>query len=195
MKYQNVLLASTSLAVLAVAQPSVAQEPASQAEPEAIDTIFVSGWYIRRAENESIPMTVLGSEDIANSSANSVVDILDRLPATNGNFVSQDSDDQANEVSAGVNLRNLGTDATLILLNGTRQPSLRTATDVNGMVPQVMLQRVEVVKDGASALYGSEAIAGVINFITNKRPSRVFGWKATLFRWRPRITLVEMPAL
>lgn len=162
---RKILALGVSLATLATAMPAAAQE----AEQEQAETIVVTGSYIRRPENEAVPVTIIGPEEISQSSANSVVDLLDRLTATSGNLVTQNSDDQGNQVAAGISLRNLGPDATLVLLNGVRQPSLRTATDVNGLVPQVMLNRVEVLKDGASAAYGSEAIAGVVNFITDDR--------------------------
>ncbi|MDC0996195.1 TonB-dependent receptor plug domain-containing protein, partial [Pseudomonadales bacterium] len=74
--------------------------------------------------------------------------------------------------NANVNLRNLGNGATLVLINGKRTVATNFDNvgsgyvDLQGLVPNIALERVEVVKDGASALYGADAVAGVVNFIT-----------------------------
>lgn len=160
----RIILLATPLFLISTSITSVI---AQQAAPAAIEEVAVTGSFIRRAENESIPLTLIGANEISSSSANSLIELIDRLPATSGNFTTQNSDEQGNGVVAAVNLRNMGNDGTLVLLNGKRQMSLRAATDVNGLVPQVMLRSIEVVKDGASSIYGSEAVAGVVNFITN----------------------------
>ena len=73
-----------------------------------------------------------------------------------------------------MNLRNLGNGATLPLVNGRRQvPSWyngrgNASTNISALVPTIAIERIEVVKDGASALYGSDAVAGVVNFITKR---------------------------
>ena len=82
--------------------------------------------------------------------------------------------DDSSTGNASVNLRNLGNGATLVLLNGRRTVSTSfdnsgsSYVDVQGLVPNIALERIEVVKDGASALYGSDAVAGVVNFITRR---------------------------
>jgi outer membrane receptor for ferrienterochelin and colicin len=76
--------------------------------------------------------------------------------------------------NANVNLRNLGSGATLVLVNGKRNVNTSSDNigsgyvDLEGLIPNIALERVEVVKDGSSALYGSDAIAGVVNFITRR---------------------------
>lgn len=153
-----------AISLLGVSSPILSQEES------AIETISVTGSYIKRSpKNSSIPTQYLGAEQILDDPSVDMAGVLSKLPATNGNLVTQNSDDSGGgQSAAGISLRNLGTGATLILLNGQRQPSLGTPTDVNSLIPKVMVDRVEVVKDGASASYGSEAIAGVINFITNR---------------------------
>jgi outer membrane receptor protein involved in Fe transport len=99
------------------------------------------------------------------------------LPENFGSELNSDVQGQGGTLgTANVNLRGLGLNSTLVLLNGRRQTEYAinnangdTFVDVNTLVPLIALERVEVLKDGASALYGSDAIAGVVNFITRRR--------------------------
>lgn len=155
-------------AILAIATtPAYAQEqPTGEQEG---GEIVVTGSRIARPDLQaSTPVQVIGSDAIERQGAQNVSDVLAKLPAvgigstrTNSNF-----SDKANGV-ATVNLRNMGTSRTLVLVNGRRVVSGiagRSSVDVNN-IPTDLLERVEVITGGASAVYGSEAMAGVVNFI------------------------------
>ncbi|WP_229459397.1 TonB-dependent receptor [Massilia cavernae] len=119
------------------------------------------------------PVTVIDAETIQRSGAISIETLLQRLPASAGTAGNQSS---AYWTSNGygttqVNLRGLGIDRTLVLLNGRRVVAggtgANSSVDLN-MIPVAMIERVEVLKDGASAIYGADAVAGVVNIITKK---------------------------
>lgn len=148
--------------------PTLAQEG-------AIEEIVVTGSYIRRTTADSpSPLTVIGRAQIEQIGAIEISDIVNRMTFNSG-AISQSNGFSGGDNSTGqtsVNLRNLGLGSTLVLVNSKRFVS--TSTDSGGnafvnmatLVPSIALERVEVVKDGASALYGSDAVAGVVNFIT-----------------------------
>ena len=137
---------------------------------DAEDTIVVTGSRIARPELDSAtPVAVVGAEQIRQQGATNVQEVLARLPQvgipglsnTNSNFLTS-----GNGVST-VNLRNLGDARTLVLVNGRRFVAGIAGTsivDVND-IPADFIDRVEVVTGGASAVYGSDAIAGVVNFV------------------------------
>ncbi|TVS17687.1 MAG: hypothetical protein EA417_06140 [Gammaproteobacteria bacterium] len=147
------------------------------AQQPAIEEIVVTGSYIRRTTADSpSPLTVISRADIEQVGAIEISDIVNRMTFNSGstNTTSAFSGGDNSEGQTNINLRNLGLGSTLVLLNGRRfTPS---ATDSGGnayvntavLVPSIALERVEVVKDGASALYGSDAVAGVVNFITRQ---------------------------
>ena len=124
--------------------------------------VVVTGTRIRRPDLESnSPLTTLGQGEIKYEGAVNVESVLNRLPqftADANENVSNGSDGTAN-----VNLRNLGSARVLILLNGQRLLP-QQAVDLN-FVPSSLIQRVDVVTGGASAVYGSDALSGVVNFI------------------------------
>lgn len=145
---------------------------------KALDEIFVTGSYLKRkSSNEAgSPIDVLTRSDLDIDAPNGrLVDVLRFLPINSGNSAGitpgGDGGPQEGRLGAGtVDIRGLGGGATLVLLNGQRHTafplSLDGRVDVNSLTPGIMLERVEVLKDGASAVYGSDAVAGVINFIT-----------------------------
>jgi outer membrane receptor protein involved in Fe transport len=182
---RTALKLSTSLAALAVAIPAAAQDAAPQAEAqqpspapaasgENENEILVTGSRVRRSTFETPnPVTVLGSEEVENLGLVNVAEVVKQLPQ-NSNFFS------ANNVGLGnfnvgaqlVNLRGLnpffGT-RTLTLID-TRRVVATTAgggVDIT-LVPSMLVGRVETVTGGASAVYGSDAIAGVVNVILDK---------------------------
>ncbi|MEN3275724.1 MAG: iron complex outerrane recepter protein [Massilia sp.] len=119
------------------------------------------------------PVTMIDAETISRSGVISIETLLQRLPSSSGTAGNQSS---AYWTSNGygttqVNLRGLGIDRTLVLLNGRRVVSGGTGAnspvDLN-MIPVAMIERIEVLKDGASAIYGADALAGVVNIITRK---------------------------
>ena len=150
-------------------QPTPPQVPAPTTTPPRIEKIEVTGSRIPISPNltSTSPITQITSGDIAIQGLTSVEDIINRL--------SQAAPDYGSNVSNGstgtatVNLRNLGASRTLVLIDGRRLPAgspLYWATDLNN-IPAPLIQRVEVLTGGASAIYGSDAIAGVVNFIMN----------------------------
>ncbi|MCE2391162.1 MAG: TonB-dependent receptor [Proteobacteria bacterium] len=148
-----------------------AQEPPSG--PEAVEAITVTGSRIPRKDLEAAaPVTVLSREEIDRSGATSIGQLLRELPSVAG----QAQTTQANNGGAGtqqISLRGLGSVRTLVLLNGRRLPpsvdsgAAVPAVDLNTL-PTLAIERVEVLKDGASAIYGSDAVAGVVNLITRR---------------------------
>ena len=160
--------ALTLAVTLASALPGASLHAAEPADE--IQTMVVTGSRIARSESESsTPLQMLSSDFIAQQGAPNMADILSELPAvgtpgnsrTNTNFAVN-----GNGVST-INLRNLDDDRTLVLINGRRSVSGlggNSSVDINN-IPADLVERVEVVTGGASAVYGSEAIAGVVNFI------------------------------
>jgi iron complex outermembrane receptor protein len=147
----------------------------SAATPQKVE---ITGSNIKRTEKEGVSsIQVISVKEIRESGAKTVLELLKQVPALGTNGYNDTSNQ--NGFSRGVataSLRNLGSTSTLILLNGRRlapsayaNPNNGTSTlyDLNA-IPISALERVEVFKDGASAVYGSDAIGGVINFITKK---------------------------
>nr|WP_269106748.1 TonB-dependent receptor [Massilia sp. TS11] len=137
--------------------------------------IVITGSNISRTDSEtSSPVQVLTREDIAAMGASTVKDVLDKIPANTGALNDLGGSSSFAAGATGLSLRNLGKSATLILLNGRRVASYGLAdggreTFVNiDAIPLETIERVEILLDGASAIYGSDAVAGVINIITRK---------------------------
>lgn len=154
---------------------AIGSTPAVIAE-EQIEEVVVTGSYLKRsAEDSPSPLSVVSSADMDDLGAQSIADVIQTLPWQTGS-VSRSSTfgGEGGRGSMTLNLRNLGTSSTLVLLNGKRNVSGfydeqgNAAVDVNALIPNIALERMEIVKDGASALYGSDAVAGVVNFITRK---------------------------
>src|SRR5882672_3103546 len=145
------------------------EELAKLAEQEAkTEVITVTGSLIGRREVDSpSPVSVVDKEKLQSAGITNVGDVLQKIPAQ-GNAINAQNNN-GGDGSTRINLRSLGTARTLVLLNGRRVvPSGLGADDSVdfGTIPLAMIERVEVLKDGASAIYGSDAIAGVVNVIT-----------------------------
>ncbi|MCL1039399.1 TonB-dependent receptor [Shewanella submarina] len=173
MDLSNKLKHSCALAVaMAISPALVAAE-----NDEQVERIEVTGSHIKRIDLEGAsPITVLSAEDIARSGAQDMSQLLRKLPISgNGTFSTQgnNSDDTSNG-GAAISLRGLGADSTLVLLNGRRISVNSFAKDIDtafvdiNSIPMSAVKRIDILKDGASALYGSDAIAGVINIILKK---------------------------
>ena len=177
------LAAMGCLAAPAAAQQTPGDEPqAGAAEPgstdvgsapEDRDEIVVTGTrVVRDGFQAPTPLQVLTEEDIENSSpTNNLADFVNQLPALAGSIRPSNSRLELSNGQAGINalnLRSLGTVRTLVLVNGRRSvgSTANGVVDIN-TIPQSLVQRVEVVTGGASAAYGSDAVAGVTNFILN----------------------------
>ena len=164
------------LALAMIAGPAYAQTaPAADtvAEDAPVKDIVVTGSLIRGSrEDAPAPIDVISSEELSRQGNPSALDLIKNLPTSNGVIGDANQFDaraQGNEGVASINLRGLGPQRTLVLLNGKRivqsGGSGIPIVDVN-LIPSAAIGRVEVLKDGAAATYGSDAIAGVVNFIT-----------------------------
>jgi iron complex outermembrane receptor protein len=166
---RSVLLAcSASASVLAV-QPVLAQD----AELKRVE---ITGSSIKRIAAEgALPVTVLKAEEIKATGATSVVDLVKRLSSAQGAMGESGSVGGSSYGFSGVSIHNVGEERTLVLLNGRRLAQFggqtltgfAAAFDLNA-IPISAIEQVELLTDGASALYGSDAIAGVVNFITKR---------------------------
>lgn len=149
-------------ASMAVAAPAsfAAEEDADEAE-----TVVVTGSRIRSVDIEGAnPVQVITREDIERTGLQSVGDILQNIPAA-GSAINT-TFNNGGDGSTTIDLRNLGSNRVLVLVNGRRwSPGLGGSVDLNN-IPLSVIERIDVLKDGASAVYGSDAIAGVVNVIT-----------------------------
>lgn len=142
----------------------------AQDEATTLDRVEVTGSRIKRVDTETTsPVTLLTRADIERTGLTSVRDILNRITASDGNGLSTVSTQtNGNDGTERISLRNLGSARTLVLVDGQRWAvDFSGGTDLTS-IPQGIIERVEVLKDGASAIYGSDAIAGVINIITRR---------------------------
>ena len=137
-----------------------------------LDKFEVTGSHIKRTDAEGpAPVMIIDREEIDNSGASSLNELLNDLTMNNGYMLNENNILSTTPGSAGINLRGMGQDATLILLNGRRMsnypyPFNQTDTFVDlNSIPLAAVERIEVLKDGASAIYGSDALAGVVNII------------------------------
>jgi len=168
-KKSSVVATEIALALLA-AQIAYAQQPAA----EQVERIEITGTRIPQVNVEGpSPVTTLNAQDIKLDGHAKAEDLLNQLPQV---FTSQGSASSNGATgTANVNLRNLGPTRNLVLVNGRRLPpgsprsgSDSYAADLN-QIPTPLVQRVELLTGGASAVYGSDAISGVVNFIMNDR--------------------------
>ncbi len=168
--FKHRLLQVALASALAIPLSAFAAEEGEEDE----NKITITGSHIKRTDQEGpSPVTSLSAEDIALTGVTDIIGLFTKLPISGqGTFSTQgnSSDDTANGGSS-VSLRGLGADSTLILINGRRvsvspfAKGIDTAfVDINN-IPLAAIERVDILKDGASATYGSDAIAGVINII------------------------------
>src|SRR5438067_1021533 len=160
---------------LVIAGSAYAQNPAPAPVPNApvpanteatTERVIVTGSYIPTAETESaLPVTVYTAEVLTKQGSNTPIEGLRQLPSFIGNAPTE-TNSNGGDGSAFINLRGIGVLNTLILVNGRRTFNFN---DINA-IPLGALSRTEVLKDGASAVYGSDAVAGVVNFILLNGP-------------------------
>lgn len=144
------------------------------------DDIVVTGSRIVRDGYEApTPVTVLGQAEIQASAPTNIADLVNQLPSVAGSTTPTTNPSGISGGYTGINsinLRNLGSTRTLILLDGKRVPysNLTTGVDINNL-PNALIKRVDVVTAGASAVYGSDAVSGVVNFILDKEFTGIKG--------------------
>ena len=179
------IMGSAAAAQSTLPPPDAAETPATASEPAPGGEIVVTGSRIRRDPlSQDSPIVFVDDEDIAKTGLNSVNDVLQRLPSSGGGINSKfnNSGNLGNPPDGGgvgagsaeVDLRYLGSRRVLVLVDGLRYVNGASASGVPGStdlnsIPDSMIERIEVLQDGASSIYGSDAIAGVVNIITKKR--------------------------
>jgi len=177
-----------------VTQPPVPEQPAVGETPNLTDeelaklaeqgakteVITVTGSLIGRKEVDSpSPISVVDRERMDDAGITNVGDILQKIPSQGNAINSQNNN--GGDGSTRIDLRSLGSARTLVLMNGRRLVPSGLGADASvdlGTIPLAMIERVEVLKDGASAIYGSDAIAGVVNIITK---SNFNGTEASIY--------------
>jgi len=172
MKSSYLIRASAIAVAMAVAAPQAALAQDTQ------DEIIVTGSFIKKKNQADLPspLSTVGSSDIEDIGAQNIADITQTLTINSGAQNNPDAFTQNGTTgTSNINLRGLGVGSTLVLLNGKRQVLSGGPTndginfvDTSSLVPLIAIDRVEILKDGASALYGSDAVAGVANFITRE---------------------------
>ncbi len=140
---------------------------------EEVERIEVTGSRIKQVELEnSSPITVITAADISLTGEPTVADVLNNLSANAfGSWTGVSGYGAGGAASSNINLRGLGSDATLVLLDGRRMPGTSSSSGSSAdtsLIPMAIVERIEILRDGASAVYGSSAVAGVINIITRK---------------------------
>jgi len=179
------IIGSAAAAQSTLPPPDAAETPATASEPAPGGEIVVTGSRIRRDPlSQDSPIVFVDEADIAKTGLNSVNDVLQRLPSSGGGINSKfnNSGNLGNPPDGGgvgagsaeVDLRYLGSRRVLVLVDGLRYVNGASASGVPGStdlnsIPDSMIERIEVLQDGASSIYGSDAIAGVVNIITKKK--------------------------
>ena len=158
---RKLLCAAISLSLLPLAGATLAQDDAP-----IVEEVIVTGSYIRRSEGfrSASPITQISMEDIALAGTPNMGDVIHNLNFNMGTTVTANAFTGAENISTTLNLRGLGSGATLDLVDGYRSVN----SDINSILPQIAIQRLDIVTDGAAALYGSEAVAGVVNYVPIK---------------------------
>ncbi len=174
MKIRHTKIAASLMAVgLLSSAGSVFYAASSHAQQTVatVDKIEVTGSLIKRVEGETaLPVVVISLDELAKAGVTNAEQAIKLITQQQGGTVTSASVSGTNGAASYANLRSLGAQRTLVLLNGKRivsNPFASVAVDLNTL-PLVALKRIEVLVDGASATYGTDAIAGVINFITHK---------------------------
>jgi len=163
---RKISLPKRSLLYVAISTSLLPFSGTSLAQDAEIEEVIVTGSFIRRTEGfrAASPVTQITADDIAAAGTPNMGDVIQNLSFNQGTAVSANAFTGTSNIASSLNLRGLGAGATLDLIDGMRVVS----SNVNAMLPQIAIQRLDIVTDGAAALYGSEAVAGVVNFVPIK---------------------------
>ena len=156
-------ISASALGMASTTVPALAQE-----EPAVVEEVVVTGSRIKRAVgDEATPVTVINARDLEVSGYSSVADVLRNTTYNSFGSFRERSGSSYGQIAL-VDLRGLGPDRSAVLINGRRVPGNpftgRSSVDVNS-IPLTAIERIEILTDSASAVYGADAIGGVINFI------------------------------
>lgn len=166
--------AITGIGIAQEAPPAQAATNQPPARSRTLQTVVVTGSHIRRADLEtSNPLTVVTAAEIAATGSLRLGSVLQKLPQIAGSVHTPNLDFGGNTGATFIGLRGLGANRTLVLIDGQRiegenNQNINGAVDVDS-IPAVAVERIEVLTDGASAIYGSDAIGGVINIILKSK--------------------------
>ena len=157
---RKLLCAAISMSLLPLAGTALAQDDVE------VEEVIVTGSFIRRSEGfqSASPLTQISLEDIQAQGTPNMGDVIHNLSFNQGSSVSSNITPGSGGTTTAINIRGLGAGATLNLVDGKRIID----DNVNQMLPQIAIQRLDIVVDGAAALYGSQAVAGVVNFVPIK---------------------------
>lgn len=157
---RSLLCTAISLSLLPIANVSFAQQ-------SQVEEVVVTGSFIRRSEGftQASSVTQLNAEDLENEGTLNMGEVVQNLSFVNGasSAITQTIQGTSSRTST-IDLRGLGPRSTLTLLDGKRLVN----QNVNTLIPTIAIQRLDIVADGAAALYGNEAVAGVVNFVPYK---------------------------
>lgn len=154
------------LLIAGMSGQAFAQDAGAPQDDTEVEAITVTGSFLTR-EDSVLPVDVVNTEELSQRGAPTMVQFIKTIPSS-GSVLGENNRFGGGNGTSTVNLRNLGSNRTLVLFNGRRlATSIRSGggVDVN-LLPSNAIQRVEVLKDGAAATYGSDAIGGVVNFIS-----------------------------
>ena len=139
-----------------------------------IEELVVTGTLLKNTEQDSSPIDIISEEDYKNFNISNISEISKYLSSSSGSHFQSNTLDGVDQGMAAITLRGLDQASTLLLINSKRQTFAGTPSnegegyiDAN-IIPEIALKRIEVLKEGATSLYGSDAVAGVINIITHK---------------------------
>jgi iron complex outermembrane recepter protein len=155
-------------------QEAPARPDAAAGQPEAPAEVVITGTNIvRNGFSAPTPLTVIGQEQFQTSATNNIADYVNTIPAFQNSQTPTNQYHQSSNGLAGLNtlnLRSLGSSRTLVLIDGQRSVGSTTTglVDINN-IPQDLVSRVDIVTGGASAVYGSDALTGVVNFVLDKK--------------------------
>jgi outer membrane receptor protein involved in Fe transport len=162
------LLAGASVLALASAANAQAQQAAQQVE----EVVVTGSRVIANGNDMPTPVTIVAPQDLTAATPSTVMEAIQQLPVFSGGTGPNTNPGNSSRTnnSHRLNLRDIGVTRTLVLFDGRRVASSDYQSNVDAdLIPQMLLQRVDVVTGGASAVYGSDAVAGVVNFITDHK--------------------------
>ncbi len=168
---RSMLLGSVALATLSAAPSLAAAQQTAPATPTSVEAVVVTGSrIISNITRSPTPLTVVTTDQLLKTTPTNIADGLAKLPVFLGSTSERNSSSGGGNSSGNfLNLRNFGQQRTLVLLDGMRLPPSNQGGSVDiSLLPQTLVSRVDVVTAGASAVYGSDAVTGVVNFVLDK---------------------------
>jgi len=161
-----------ALLLAAATAPASGIATAKAQSVEEIEVVVITGSYIEGTpQDAALPVQVLTADELEKQGSPSIVDLVRSIPAVQGILGESNQFGAAQNTGvSNINLRGLGAQRTLVLVNGRRMaPSASVGNGVDtNLIPMAAIGRIEVLKDGAAATYGSDAIGGVVNFVTRE---------------------------